>query len=39
MDKDILAEALEKFDESQTVSSHNRDEAQEDIRFARLADQ
>ena len=35
----ILKEALEKFKESQDGSEFNRQEAEDDIRFARLSDQ
>ncbi len=38
-DKEVLKEALERFEESQDASSHNREQAEEDIRFARLGDQ
>ena len=38
-DETILKEALERFEESQDASSHNREEAEEDITFSRLGDQ
>jgi len=35
----IIKDALERFDHSQSGSSHNREHALEDIRFARLSEQ
>ena len=39
MADDVIKEALEKFEESQSGSDLNRRDAHDDIRFARLADQ
>lgn len=36
---DVIADALERFDESQEGIDHNRDAFEEDVRFARLGDQ
>lgn len=38
-DSDIVKDALDRFNESQSGSDINRQEAEEDIRFARLGDQ
>jgi len=38
-DKEIHADAMERFKDSQDASSFNRNDAEADIRFARLADQ
>jgi len=38
-DADVIKEALERFDESETASSFNRTDAESDIEFSRLADQ
>lgn len=35
----VIDEALERFDESQSGTDYNRQAAEEDIRFARMADQ